>query len=707
MDILTYINKMNRLYGNEPAPVRFNTQKYLQGGRVGFYQGKSLAHLAKKIKEEYLKGSSTIDLSKKYIKNFIPTKNKRSSTTLENLIESMKDPTSGSPVKITKTELKTRPELTGTTAQGLSPAKIILNNPKAKKEFIDFANTKGNTISDSMKKAGEIAKKYSPEGTKVSGYTSRTGFTDSGLRGLIKQRVQLGKQDLDPIVTARLTRVKKAVEQANLPKTEIESNSKAVKDLAASLNISVPKLLSDIHAIRRGRVGNFNKKLFGRFPAPGLTESILKEVGYSKKTLDTLKSVERAAFEISQGGTALEHGMAKAFVRKFNLPKKYYLTGERTTNYLNQFKTQHDSTLFRAAENHAKGNLTYKEYKDIVNRTKKLVADKTGGYQMGYVDFVDGKAVARTPQVSILEAEGPLGKNATGLSKFIKNAIYHNNLYDAYKANPNDPAFGTLRQEIKRQKKLGKYKFVREDELENSWNKIKNFKTKEDFIKYYNENPDDSFFQALATSAGMRGGAGKALIGGTASSILLGTALAAEELGEGQEVTKAESMVPEAAAGAGAVGLAYKYRKPIMRGIGKLAAMGAVPLELGFMGAEAEQGKSMSEVLASPFMLQGTARENRIRKIMGDDSYQKFLEYHRSEADPVFYGEGETTGKRLDPNLETLRSMAVARVQQEDDARKEATRQFNLRSDETMFKSGGKVDYDNYLPDVDKIDDDK
>ena len=39
MDILQYINKMNRLYGNEPTPVRFNTQKYLQGGRVQYKPG--------------------------------------------------------------------------------------------------------------------------------------------------------------------------------------------------------------------------------------------------------------------------------------------------------------------------------------------------------------------------------------------------------------------------------------------------------------------------------------------------------------------------------------------------------------------------------------------------------------------------------------------------------------------------------------------
>ena len=45
MDILTYINKMNRLYGNEPTPVRYNTQQYLQGGRVGYQDGKDVNSL--------------------------------------------------------------------------------------------------------------------------------------------------------------------------------------------------------------------------------------------------------------------------------------------------------------------------------------------------------------------------------------------------------------------------------------------------------------------------------------------------------------------------------------------------------------------------------------------------------------------------------------------------------------------------------------
>ena len=41
MDILQYIDKIKQNYGNELVPVRYNTQQYLQGGRVK-YQGAGL-----------------------------------------------------------------------------------------------------------------------------------------------------------------------------------------------------------------------------------------------------------------------------------------------------------------------------------------------------------------------------------------------------------------------------------------------------------------------------------------------------------------------------------------------------------------------------------------------------------------------------------------------------------------------------------------
>ena len=44
MDILSYINRMNQIYGSgqQAAPV-YNTQKYLQGGRVGYKRGSTIA----------------------------------------------------------------------------------------------------------------------------------------------------------------------------------------------------------------------------------------------------------------------------------------------------------------------------------------------------------------------------------------------------------------------------------------------------------------------------------------------------------------------------------------------------------------------------------------------------------------------------------------------------------------------------------------
>ena len=43
MDILTYINRMNQIYGNgQQAAPRYNTQQYLQGGRVGLRTGSTI-----------------------------------------------------------------------------------------------------------------------------------------------------------------------------------------------------------------------------------------------------------------------------------------------------------------------------------------------------------------------------------------------------------------------------------------------------------------------------------------------------------------------------------------------------------------------------------------------------------------------------------------------------------------------------------------
>ena len=57
MDILSYINRMNQIYGSgqQAAPV-YNTQKYLQGGRVGYQEAGVVARKSPiKINEETFK----------------------------------------------------------------------------------------------------------------------------------------------------------------------------------------------------------------------------------------------------------------------------------------------------------------------------------------------------------------------------------------------------------------------------------------------------------------------------------------------------------------------------------------------------------------------------------------------------------------------------------------------------------------------------
>ena len=70
MDILQYINRMNRLYGNDPTPVRYNTQKYLQGGRGGMKPGglvePGVTHYGKK---DYSGQSARIKETKEFYNN--------------------------------------------------------------------------------------------------------------------------------------------------------------------------------------------------------------------------------------------------------------------------------------------------------------------------------------------------------------------------------------------------------------------------------------------------------------------------------------------------------------------------------------------------------------------------------------------------------------------------------------------------------------
>ncbi len=560
------------------------------------------------IKADYLKGMSSIKLSEKYI----PGYKGRSSTTLESIIKEMKE--GKFPTKITKKELANRPNIIGLN-QFEDNARKILDNPKLKKEFTTYANKPGVLIKD-------ILDKY-----KIS----RTNLYDTGLRNLIKKNVQLGRQDVNPEVTKRFQSIVNKLKTTKLPTTQIKVDSPVVKKLAKELNLTPKSLLDNIVRIKenpeRAGVSKDLLKTLRRFPDPGFMQSLLTAKGYSPKTVKTVKAVEEAASAFTTAGSQLEHALPKSIVKDFKLPRKYLLTAERTTNFLNQFKKQFDKQLLDTAKAHAAGDISYNDYKKEVARISKIVSDKTGGYKMGYVDFVDGKPTAVTPQESLLKGEGDLGKRTKGLKNYFKNIIYHNELYDNYTKNPNDPAFGTLRKEIDQ----SKYDFVKEVEGEKTARAISKLDKPEQFFKLYQQNPDNIFFKALTRASGMVGGRGKMLLAGGATLPLLATALAAEEttpevpikyndeLGAfvdplNDEKVSQATMLDWAANNpmpTAAVASAPLLSKTVRKGAGKLlsgllSTLGSSAAGLGFAGLTVkdnlEEGKNIVDATVDPLV---------------------------------------------------------------------------------------------------------
>ena len=100
-----------------------------------------------------------------------------------------------------------------------------------------------------------------------------------------------------------------------------------------------------------------------------------------------------------------------------------------------------------------------------------------------------------------------------------------------------------------------------------------------------------------------KGGKVGALVGlGTLAGT--GFALADESL-----AADGKSLLPEAAAGTAAAGTAFKYRKPITKVAKKVIPKILAPLGIGLEGYFAkqgyDQGRTIPEIVASPFMLEG------------------------------------------------------------------------------------------------------
>ena len=194
------------------------------------------------------------------------------------------------------------------------------------------------------------------------------------------------------------------------------------------------------------------KDLIKNLPVQDFVESELRALGFSEKTIKSMNQVETAVQKMTTASTQLEHALPRSVIRALNLPNKYYLMGERTTNFLNKFKMQFDGQMKNAAMTYAQSNQTpsdYKKYITNVNKIRDKVRKLTGGYEIGYVDFDKaGNAIPKTNQMSFLRKGDAESVKAKGIENFKKNIQYHNALKKNFDKNPTSSDFFTLREEI-------------------------------------------------------------------------------------------------------------------------------------------------------------------------------------------------------------------------------------------------------------------
>ena len=252
-----------------------------------------------------------------------------------------------------------------------------------------------------------------------------------------------------------------AAAESNLKNLFKGSDSGTIGNFVARTNI-LRKAYNSLNLPEGFKVNQKVKNLIKYLPAQDFVEAELRVLGFSEKTIKSMNQVETAVQKMTTASTQLEHALPRSVIRALNLPRKYYLMGERTTNFLNKFKMQFDGQMKNAAMTYAQSNQTpadYKKYITRVNQIRDKVRKLTGGYEMGYVDFDKaGNAIPKTNQMSFLSKGDAESVKAKGIENFKKNIKYHDALKKNFDKNPTSPDFFTLREEIVESPR----KFVRE-----------------------------------------------------------------------------------------------------------------------------------------------------------------------------------------------------------------------------------------------------
>ena len=551
----------------------------------------------------------------------------------------------------------------------------IITNEKGPKFFKDLTKVKQyfkgeirkgaeakitNILRDYYKGVGtkKLTKKYFPNSPEAKKGTSSTVLENVIKENLDPEKVkarpniigsnQFGDRkkqitDLKNFQTYLGKNVKKfttkSLAESNLKNLSDNANTGNIRNFVFRTNV-LRKLYNNPESIPEIKVNEKVKEFINKLPAADFIEEDLRALGYSEATIKKMNQVETAVQKMTTASTQLEHALPRALIRRLNLPKKFNLTAERTTNFLNKFKMQFDAQLTNAAMTYAEGNQTaadYKKYINTVNKIRNKVKNLTGGYEIGYVDFdKNGNAIPKTNQMSFLRKGDAESVKAKGIENFKKNIQYHNALLKNFNKNPESADFFTLREEIEQsprsfvEEKL-KAEYINATPAKKAAMEARVGCAEGCFIKTLNNNPDkvkSLFASGQVTTADKLPRPNDAKLADTfkETNLRWNNDVGAFETTNGDIASQSD--IKKYAADnpmeikVGEEPVKAATNKSVLANVGKAMARIGAPLPTAaldayFIGQQVKEGKGTAEIASNPLNWLGLATMEPLTKISG------------------------------------------------------------------------------------------
>jgi len=363
---------------------------------------------------------------------------------------------------------------------------------------------------------------------------SEASLRDYGITGA-KARDKFKEKYIKPEVTKYGNKVLKVLEknpslignqnelfkQAKVPPGMDSGVSRALKNNAelgsGKKRFDIPKSISKLVSKLYGVTETVDDLFFKAGASPEDVSSMLT------KPASSLKEPFRSG--VLRRATVFEHTFPKSlipFIKGKKLQNELLMTGERTSPFLNDFKTRFDLAQKRAVEKYLKdGNL--KEYNKSINNIRDTVKKLTGGYEIGYIKFdKNGNSFPIVNSKIASEGLNEFGQGTAQKVTAFKNAKYTTNLLKNFKKDPENINFSTLRREVDVED-ISEDVIKKSQEAAKAYEKAKPFLgLKDKFINFSKKNLNNPLVQTL-----FKAPAGKAAL--VTGAILLPSKLAAQE----------------------------------------------------------------------------------------------------------------------------------------------------------------------------------